>query len=80
MAPAELEGILLQHPGVADVAVVARADGRSGEVPVAFVVAKQHGAPAAAAPSIPAGVEPPALGSPELAADIKKVNSRRSDK
>lgn len=36
--PAELEGVLRAHPGVADVAVVGRPDERLGEVPVAFVV------------------------------------------
>lgn len=41
VAPAELEGLLLQCPGLADAAVVAKKDDRSGEVPVAFVVRKQ---------------------------------------
>jgi 4-coumarate--CoA ligase len=36
--PAELEALLLQHPGVADAAVVGRPDVESGEPPVAFVV------------------------------------------
>lgn len=40
VAPAELEGLLLQHPAVADCAVVGTPDERSGEVPVAFVVRK----------------------------------------
>jgi fatty-acyl-CoA synthase len=35
--PAEIERVLLQDPGVADAAVVRRADARWGEVPVAFV-------------------------------------------
>lgn len=38
MAPAELEALLLKHPGVVDVAVVGRPDPEAGEVPVAFVV------------------------------------------
>ena len=38
VAPAELEGLLLQHPGVMDCAVVQRPDERTGERPVAFVV------------------------------------------
>lgn len=38
--PAELEGLLLQHPNVADCAVVGAPDERSGEVPVAFIVRK----------------------------------------
>ena len=40
MAPAELEGHLLDHPDVADVCVVSIPDDFSGEVPVAFVVAE----------------------------------------
>lgn len=38
MSPAELENILLQHPGVKDAGVVGRPDDRAGEVPVALVV------------------------------------------
>jgi acyl-CoA synthetase (AMP-forming)/AMP-acid ligase II len=38
VAPAELEALLMTHPHVADAAVVARPDSRSGEVPVAYVV------------------------------------------
>jgi acyl-CoA synthetase (AMP-forming)/AMP-acid ligase II len=41
VAPAELEAILLTHPAVADVAVVASPDAAAGEVPKAFVV--RHG-------------------------------------
>ena len=40
VAPAELEGLLLQHPLVYDCAVVGRPDERAGEAPVAFVVPK----------------------------------------
>ena len=40
VAPAELEGVLLTHPQVADCAVVGVSDERSGEVPKAFVVRK----------------------------------------
>jgi len=36
--PAELEGLLLEHDGVADCAVIAKQDGQSGEIPKAFVV------------------------------------------
>jgi acyl-CoA synthetase (AMP-forming)/AMP-acid ligase II len=38
VAPAELEDVLLSHPAVADAAVVASPDERTGEVPKAFVV------------------------------------------
>jgi 4-coumarate--CoA ligase len=38
VAPAELEALLLTHPGVADVAVIPRPDPEAGEVPKAFVV------------------------------------------
>ena len=38
VAPAELEGHLLQHPDVADTCVVGVPDDYSGEVPLAFVV------------------------------------------
>jgi acyl-CoA synthetase (AMP-forming)/AMP-acid ligase II len=38
VAPAELEGLLLAHPSIADAAVVRRPDERTGEVPVALVV------------------------------------------
>ena len=38
MPPAELEGLLLEHPGVGDVAVIGKEDLEAGEVPKAFVV------------------------------------------
>jgi acyl-CoA synthetase (AMP-forming)/AMP-acid ligase II len=38
VAPAELEALLLSHPGVADAAVVGVPDERHGEVPIAAVV------------------------------------------
>jgi acyl-CoA synthetase (AMP-forming)/AMP-acid ligase II/pimeloyl-ACP methyl ester carboxylesterase len=38
VAPAELESVLLTHPAVADVAVIASPDPEAGEVPMAFVV------------------------------------------
>jgi len=38
VSPLELEGLLLDHPGVADCAVVGKPDPVAGEVPKAFVV------------------------------------------
>ncbi|MGY1615345.1 AMP-binding protein [Geodermatophilus sp. SYSU D00691] len=38
VAPAELEALLVTHPGVLDAAVIGRPDARTGERPVAFVV------------------------------------------
>ncbi len=40
VAPAELEALLLEHPAVADVAVISSPDEEAGEVPKAFVVRK----------------------------------------
>ncbi len=39
VAPAELEGLLLEHPSVSDAAVIGMPDDEAGEVPKAFVVA-----------------------------------------
>ena len=46
--PAELEGLLLSHPAVADTAVIPKPDDEAGEVPKAFVVLRD-GASATAA-------------------------------
>jgi 4-coumarate--CoA ligase len=73
VAPAELEGLLLQHPLLADAAVIGKPDERSGEVPVAFVVKKAVVAAAAAAAS---GTKPPVL--PEVTEDdVKKFISSK---
>lgn len=41
IAPAQLEALLLEHPAVADVAVIAKPDAEAGEIPKAFVVLRQ---------------------------------------
>lgn len=46
IAPAELEGVLLGHPSVADAAVIPLPDDEAGQVPKAFVVLKDDTAPA----------------------------------
>jgi len=43
--PAELEALLVTHPGVMDVAVIGIADDEAGELPKAFVVAAPGAAP-----------------------------------
>ncbi|KAG0550059.1 hypothetical protein BDA96_01G306900 [Sorghum bicolor] len=40
IAPADLEAILIEHPGIVDVAVTSTEDKEAGEIPVAFVVRK----------------------------------------
>ena len=42
VAPAELEGLLLEHPSVSDAAVIGVPDDEAGEVPKAFVVANEE--------------------------------------
>jgi acyl-CoA synthetase (AMP-forming)/AMP-acid ligase II len=41
VAPAEVEGVLLEHPAVRDCGVVARPDAAAGEIPCAFVVLRE---------------------------------------
>ncbi|SMY06009.1 AMP-binding protein [Flavimaricola marinus] len=43
VAPAEIEALLVAHPGVADVAVVGQPHDDAGEVPVAFIVPATEG-------------------------------------
>jgi long-chain acyl-CoA synthetase len=38
IAPAEIEALLFEHPGVADAGVIGKPDPEAGEVPKAFVV------------------------------------------
>jgi long-chain acyl-CoA synthetase len=40
VAPAQIEALLLEHPSVADVAVIAKVDTEAGEIPKAFVLLK----------------------------------------
>lgn len=40
VAPAEIEAVLLEHPAVRDCGVIGKSDGACGEIPVAFVVAR----------------------------------------
>ncbi|KAG0557375.1 hypothetical protein KC19_11G124700 [Ceratodon purpureus] len=44
VAPAELESILLGHPGVADCAVIPFPDDEAGEIPMAYIVREPGGA------------------------------------
>jgi long-chain acyl-CoA synthetase len=38
VAPAQIEALLLEHPAVADVAVIAKPNEEAGEIPKAFIV------------------------------------------
>lgn len=42
IAPAEVEAVLLEHPAVRDCGVIGRPDDACGEVPVAFIVARDE--------------------------------------
>jgi long-chain acyl-CoA synthetase len=42
IAPAEIEALLFEHEGVADVAVIGKPDAEAGEVPKAFVVRRDR--------------------------------------
>lgn len=61
VAPAELEGLLLEHPLLADAAVVGKDDARHGEVPIAFVVKKRT-----AFAALPAGKDIPDVTEEEV--------------
>jgi acyl-CoA synthetase (AMP-forming)/AMP-acid ligase II len=45
VAPAEVEAVLLEHPAVAESAVIGRPDEEAGEIPVAFVALAGDAAP-----------------------------------
>ena len=59
VAPAELEGLLINHPQIAAAAVIGAPDERAGELPVAFVT--RRAAPPAAAAAAAAPVDEAAL-------------------
>lgn len=58
VAPAELEGLLLTHPAIADAAVIPSPDEEAGEVPKAFVVLKDATTPAEIMAYVEARVAP----------------------
>ena len=41
VAPAEVEAVLLEHPGVRECGVVGRPDAAAGEIPVAFIALRE---------------------------------------
>ena len=43
IAPAELESVLMEHPGIRDAAVIPKLDDEAGEVPKAFIVPREPG-------------------------------------
>lgn len=68
VAPAELEGHLLDHPDVADVCIVGIPDDYSGEIPLAFVMLEEGAAQKAKAS---------ASDAEEIKKSIMKVSIRR---
>ena len=68
VAPSEIEGLLVDHPAVADVCVVGVPDEYSGELPYAFVVLR----PAARTTALARGKE----GEQALRAELLKVRHR----
>jgi acyl-CoA synthetase (AMP-forming)/AMP-acid ligase II len=71
--PMEVEGILAQHPNVAEIAIVPRPDDVMGEVGVAFVVVRDASAPASLAALRDFGAEQ--LASYKLPDDVRVVDA-----
>ena len=69
VAPAELEGHLLDHPAVSDVCIVGVKDDYSGELPFAFVVPS---------PSAVKQIARGAAGAEEVKQSIMKVKYSRN--
>jgi acyl-coenzyme A synthetase/AMP-(fatty) acid ligase len=66
VAPAELEGCILDHPDVTDTCVVGIPDDYSGELPLAFVVLR---------PTIAQRVKEDPRAADDVKASIMKVNT-----
>ena len=76
IAPAELESILLEHPSIADAAVIPMEDEEAGQVPKAFVVLKSDVSPAQILEYVAARVAPyKKLRSVEVTDQIPKSPS-----
>lgn len=69
MSPSELEGYLLNHPDVADAAVIGVPDDYAGEVPLAYIVLK---------PQVAAAVKKDAELAKDEWAKLYKVSSEVS--
>jgi 4-coumarate--CoA ligase len=66
VAPAELEGCILDHPDVNDTCVVGIEDDYSGELPLAFVVLR---------PTVAKRVEENPRAADDIKASIMKVSA-----
>jgi acyl-CoA synthetase (AMP-forming)/AMP-acid ligase II len=76
IAPAELEAVLLEHPSIADAAVIPLDDEEAGQVPKAFVVLKGEVSPAQILEYVAARVAPhKKLRSVEVTDQIPKSPS-----